>query len=131
MKFSKILLLIAVAIALSLILPGCATILGSGGNTLVFESENSNPARVYLDGEYIGDAPGKIKLKSRQIQHGSEIVVKPEGQNEFKQILLRKPHPVYMLMDIVLGGVPLGVDFATGQVYRPSPRKMNYIPTSN
>ena len=43
--------------------PGCATLLGGKYNTLVLESENQIPAKVYIDSVYVGDVPGKLKLE--------------------------------------------------------------------
>lgn len=39
----------------------CATTFGGRHNTLVFKTDNAVKAKIYLDGNYIGEAPGKIK----------------------------------------------------------------------
>jgi len=101
--------------------------MGRWNNTLVFENEAGQTAEIYLDGEHIGDAPGKIKLDSKRIQHGSNLEIKAEGHETQEYMILRKPHPLYVAADAVTGGIWLGIDFTTGQVYRPYPRKFDYV----
>ena len=104
----------------------CATTFGGRHNTLVFKTDNTVEAKIYLDGNYIGDAPGKILLKRTTIQHGSSLEIKAEGYETQKYLILRKPHVIYTLADVFAGGVWLGVDYATGNIYRPSPRMFSY-----
>ena len=104
----------------------CATILGGRTNTLVF-SENCLPkAEVYLDGNRIGEAPGKIKLPRDKIQHGSSLVIKADGYEEQTYQLIRKQNAAYSVVDLLIGGIPLAVDYATGNIYRPNPRSFEY-----
>lgn len=104
----------------------CATIMGGKNNTLVFRDGSLPQAKVYIDGEYIGDAPGKIKLPREKIQHGSILEVSAEGYVKKEYLILRKQHHFYSLVDILIGGVPLAVDYATGNIYRPVPHTFLY-----
>ena len=104
----------------------CATTFGGRHNTLVFKTDNTVKAKIYLDGNYIGEAPGKILLKRTTIQHGSTLEIKAEGYETQKYLILRKPHVIYTVADVITGGVWLGVDYATGNIYRPSPRMFSY-----
>lgn len=122
----RTLFLILIGVGLMFLFQQCATILGSHSNTLVVESSIQDSIKVYLDGDLIGTGPGKIKLKSRQIQHGSEVVLKSDSAPDETYLILRKAHFVYTFADALLGGIPLAVDFGTGQLYRPKPRKFNY-----
>lgn len=108
------------------LLSGCATILGGKNNTLHFNSESLTKTEVYLDGEKIGDAPGKIKVAKGEIQHGSKIEVKANGFQTQEYMVLRKVHAIYTLVDLFAGGIPLIVDFSTGSIYRPRPYKFQY-----
>jgi hypothetical protein len=83
-------------------------------------------AKIYIDGELIGDAPGKIKLPKGKIQHGSILEIKAEGYVGKEYMILRKQNAEYTVVDIVLGGIPLLVDYTTGNIYRPKPRKFKY-----
>ena len=104
----------------------CATILGGKKNTLVFSEESLPAAKVYIDGELIGDAPGKIVLPKGKIQHGSILEIKADGYEDKEFMILRKQSAPYTVADLLLGGIPLLVDYSTGNVYRPTPRKFEY-----
>ncbi|MCF6356966.1 MAG: hypothetical protein L3J54_04090 [Draconibacterium sp.] len=104
----------------------CATILGGKKNTLVFSEESLPAAQVYIDGELIGDAPGKIKLPKSKIQHGSILELKADGYEDKEYLIFRTQNATYTVVDLLLGGIPLLVDYSTGNVYRPSPRKFEY-----
>lgn len=113
------------AIAL-LFLQSCATILGGKNNTLVFSEESLPKAEVFIDGELIGEAPGKIKVPKEKIQHGSILLLKADGFEEKEYMLLRKQNAAYTVVDLFLGGIPLVVDYTTGNIYRPNPHKFKY-----
>lgn len=105
----------------------CATILGGKQNTLFFTYDSHPVAEVYLDGKAVGNAPGKVKVREELIQHGSHLELRAEGYAPKEYVILRRPHGEYVLLGILTGGVPLLVDFATGAIYRPSPRHISYI----
>lgn len=108
-------------------LSSCATVFGRWHNSLVFENENNQPAEVYLDGEKIGEAPGKIKLDARRIQQGSRLEIRSAGQPAQEYVLLRRVHGGYTLLNLVAtAGLGMAVDFGTGYIYRPDPRKFTY-----
>ena len=105
---------------------GCATILGGKTNTLHFNDKNLTEAAVYMDGEKIGDAPGKIKVPKGDIQHGSKIEIQADGYQTQEYVILRKQHAVYTIAGLLSGGIPLLVDFSSGNIYRPRPYKFHY-----
>jgi hypothetical protein len=113
-------------IACTLLMNGCATVFGSKSNTLVFKADTTSQARVFIDGELVGEAPGKIKLPKAVIQHGSKMEIKAEGHETLEYTLIRKVHPWYTVADFFSIGTMLVVDFGTGNIYRPRPRKFTY-----
>ena len=117
-------------VTISMFLSGCATILGGRSNTLLIESSAPDSLQVYIDDKYVGTGPGKVKVSSRLIQQGSMLSLKMGNETVVEQILLRKPKTVYVVMDALLGGVPLGIDFSTGHIHRPVPRRIEYSPES-
>lgn len=117
--------IIALAVISTLIFQGCATILGGKKNTFVVKDGCPEYTRVYLDGNLIGEGPGKIKLDKGEIQHGSSLELKAEGYETQEYLILRRVNPVYTLADIFTLGIGLGVDLATGSIYRPKPRVFN------
>lgn len=126
MKIKNILKRTIMFFLAGLLLNSCATILGGKSNTLVFSEESLPKAEVFIDGERIGEAPGKIKVSKEKIQHGSILVIKAEGFEEKEYLLVRKQNAAYSLADLLIGGIPLLVDYSTGNIYRPSPRTFEY-----
>lgn len=112
--------------ALALVFQSCATIFGGRSNTLVFKTETPPTAQVFIDGELVGEAPGKIKLSKGKIQHGSKLEIKAEGYDDQEYTLIRKIHPWYTLADFLTGGFWLAIDYGTGNIYRPIPRSFTY-----
>ena len=121
--FVKVMILIVLT---GFLFQGCATILGGRSNTLVFSEKSLPKAEVFIDGEKIGEAPGKIKIPKEKIQHGSILLLKADGYAEKEFLLLRKQNAAYSVVDLLLGGVPLVVDYTTGNIYRPVPRTFEY-----
>ena len=126
MKTKKYLKILLILVTAGLIFQSCATILGGKKNTLIFTGENATKAEVYIDDELVGEAPGKIKIAKEKIQHGSILVIKADGFEEKEYMLLRKQNAAYTVVDLILGGIPLVVDYTTGNIYRPNPRKFEY-----
>ena len=126
MKTKKYLKILLILVTAGLILQSCATILGGKNNTLVFSEESLPKAEVFIDDELIGEAPGRIKISKEKIQHGSILVIKADGFEEKEYMLLRKQNAVYSVVDLLFGGIPLAVDFITGNIYRPVPHKFEY-----
>lgn len=120
-------LLLLLILGSALVLQGCATVLGGRTNSFVFDVGSNPPAEIYLDDELIGTAPGKIKLKKATIQHGSKLEIKAEGYETQEFLILRRQNAFYTVGDVVFGAVWLGVDYATGDIYRPSPRRFTYV----
>lgn len=108
------------------LLQSCATILGGKSHKLVFSEESLPKAEVYIDGERIGEAPGVIVVPKEKIQHGSVLTLKADEYESKEYVLLRKQNVTYSVIDLVTGAFPLVIDYATGNIYRPNPRKFTY-----
>ena len=104
----------------------CATILDGRKNTIKVESGSPVAAKVYLDGVFIGETPFKIRVEKRRIQEGSLIEIKKEGYETLQYDVIRFPHVGYVMLDIVTGVIPLIVDVADGNIYRPNTRNIEY-----
>ena len=94
--------------------------------TVLDEGSDDARIKVYIDGELIGDAPGKIILPKSKIQHGSILELKADGYENKEYMIFRKQNAAYTVVDLLMGGIPLIVDYSTGNVYRPNPRKFEY-----
>lgn len=109
--------------SITLLMQSCATVFGGRTNTLVFNNKNITEAKVYIDDSIVGNASGKIVLPKKVIQHGSVLEIKAQGYKTQEYILLLKPHAGYIAANFIVGVIPLIVDFATGNILRPYPRK--------
>lgn len=122
MKTIKILVW-GLGIITMLVFQSCATIFGGRHNALVFENEQNVPAEVYIDDSLVGSAEGKLIIPKQVIQHGSVLEIRAEGYQSEEYIILRKVHTLYTVGNFAFGAVPLIVDYATGNILRPKPRK--------
>jgi hypothetical protein len=122
----KNLLILLIILFSGILFQSCATLFGGRHNHLVFKEESSPPAKVFIDGRYVGNAPGKIKLRKEVIQHGSMLEIRAEGYETQKYRILRKQHALYTIVDILTAGTGLAIDYATGNIYRPVPRSFVY-----
>lgn len=123
LRMKKNFLLLAI---IAFMLNSCATVFGGKTNTFVFSETSLPKAEVFIDGEKIGEAPGKIKVAKKKVQHGSTLRIEAEGYKEKEFLILRKQSGIYTVVDLVTGVVPLIVDFSNGNIYRPRPRKFEY-----
>lgn len=110
-------------IVLVLGLQSCATILGGRHNVLVFPETPDVNAQVFVDDTLVGDAKGKIILPKKVIQHGSKLEVKADGYETKEYTIIRRTNWWYVAGNFAIGAAPLIVDYATGNIYRPYPRK--------
>lgn len=109
-----------------LILPGCATILGGSRHTIHIKQGTPPNARVYLNGEFHGEAPENVKVQKNARQGNSYVEIKADGYETSKINLTRKVSVGFTLLDICFAIVPLAVDFATGNIYKPRPNRIDY-----
>jgi len=126
--FKKIQILIVglILISMALILSSCATIFGGQKNTIQIEAGSPENAQVFLDGKLLGEAPFKIKISKYLLQEGSIIEIKKAGFETMIYQVHRSPHIAYVAADILGGVVPLIIDVADGNIYRPNTRKIEY-----
>jgi hypothetical protein len=54
------------------------------------------------------------------------VEIKKDGYLTDSVIIERKVHALYTFADAITGGIWLGIDLATGNVYRPSNNKIEY-----
>ena len=104
----------------------CATILDGRKNTINVSTTQGGIAQVYLDGKLLGEAPMKIRVSKYSLQEGSIIEVKKDDYKTLRYEVVRRPHVGYVLLNVVTGAIPLIVDVATGNIYRPNTRQIEY-----
>lgn len=119
----KVLVLILTGI---IFLPGCATILGGSRHKVHIKQGTPTSARVYLNGEYMGEAPESVKVQKSARQGNSYVEIKAEGYETAKINLTRKVSVGFVIMDLCCAIIPLAIDFATGNIYKPRPHRIDY-----
>lgn len=112
-------------IALLFLFESCATILGGSRDVSRVNQGTPKNARVYLNGEYIGEAPQKVKVQKNAKQGNSYIEIKADGYETARINLTRKMSVGYFLLDLPLF-VPLCIDLLTGNIYKPRPNRIDY-----
>ena len=120
-KFGHIFLLLAMV----LIFSSCATVFGGKRNTISVEAGSPEKAQVYLDGEYLGETPFNTRISKYKLQEGSIIEIKKENYETMTYEVKRSAHVAYVISDL-FGVIPLLIDVATGNIYRPNTNKIVY-----
>ena len=116
---------LTIIVAMLLSLSSCATILG-GSKKGVRVTGNPPNAKVYYNGNYVGEAPINVKVPKNAQQGNSKITIKADNYKSQDVNLTRKWSLGYSALDILFGFVPFIIDAATGNIYQPKPNKINY-----
>jgi hypothetical protein len=117
--------LIALAIGSCLLMQSCATVF-SGNNANVRVPKGTAPnAKIYVDGNYTADVPETIKIPKRALRDGVDVTVKADGKEQTTKVR-RKVQVGWLILDIITGLVWVGVDFATGDIYKATPSRVEH-----
>ena len=108
----------------AIFLSGCATILGGSHNKTSVQS-NVPGARVLYNGSFKCHAPCKVKVPKSATQGHSTIIVEAEGYKRAEVEIGRKVSLGYLLADLICGFFPLAIDFATGNIYKTRPNRID------
>lgn len=120
--FITIVFIIMVIVGLN----SCATVFAGKKNTVNIKDGTPSQAQIFLDGVYLGDAPFKERISKYKLQHGSIIEIKKEGFETMSYEVVRSPHILWIAADILSGSIPLIIDVANGNIYRPNTRNLKY-----
>ena len=109
--FSKV---VVVIVVLNFI--GCATVFHNPNHEINFAS-NPDSAKVYIDGQYVGETPVVYKVDARKTH---DIEFRKDGYKSKTYHLENFVGGGWVVLDIVLGLIPVIVDAATGQWFYPT-----------
>ncbi|NOR87363.1 MAG: hypothetical protein GQ527_07125 [Bacteroidales bacterium] len=126
LKISKLFIYGLFLFSMVMMLNSCATVFDRKNNTISVEAGSPVDAEVFLDGELLGEAPFKQRISKYKLQEGSILEIKKEGFETLVFEVKRSPHIGYVAMDILGGVIPLIIDVADGNIYRPNTRKIEY-----
>lgn len=116
-KYSLILLVFA--------LNSCA-LLTVGTTSKVKVTGVQDSCDVYINGNYAGTAPTRVKVTKKELKHGAIVIIKKEGFKDQQVILKRRMRAGSFVCDLLFMTPWLWVDFATGAIYRPYPNKIKF-----
>lgn len=106
---------------------GCATIFTGKKNTVIIQQGNPEGAQVFLDGVFLGEAPFKLRIDKHLLQQGSILEFRKPGYETQRYTVVRSVHGWYTVADILTGVIPLIIDTATGNIYRPNTQNVAYV----
>jgi len=106
-----------------LLLNGCATIFKGTSNNVDFSSDPSG-AKVYVNGNLMGTTPVKLKLESKKVYN---IEFKKEGFETKTFTITNHVGVGWVILDILVGLIPVVVDAATGAWYSLDQDNVNAI----
>jgi uncharacterized protein YceK len=110
------------ALAISLLLPSCASIVSGSQQKIEF---NSTPAGaiVWVDGANLGVTP--ITTKLERIKKNQKVKIELQGYKPYEMTLTRKTNG-WVWGNIVFGGIiGLIIDASSGALYRLTPEQVN------
>lgn len=96
-----------------LVLSGCATLFNEKAPAVSFMS-NPPTAQVYVNGAKMGETPCAIKLDTDKEY---TIEFRKDGYQTKTYFLTNEIGPVWIILDILGGFIPIIVDAATGDWY--------------
>ncbi len=122
---NRILKTISIVISISILNMSCATILaGQKDSSHVIGDNIPEGTKVYYNGNYQKDAPCKVRIPKSARQGKSKIEIKCDGYETQEVDCHRKISIGWAIADVCFGVIPLLIDFATGAIYKPRPKKI-------
>jgi len=109
-KYLSVLILFLIAGA---VLAGCATLF-KGSNEKVSLASDPSQAKVYVNGEYMGETPVQLPLQSK---HTYSIEFRKDGYQSKTVLLNDHVGAGWIVLDVIGGLVPVIIDAATGDWY--------------
>jgi len=100
---------------------GCAVIF-TGGRGTVNATSNPKGAEVFINGISYGKTPVKVKLKTKKEY---EIIFKKAGYKPVTKRITNKVGAGWIILDVIMGLVPVIVDAATGAWYQFDQKTVN------
>lgn len=110
---------------LFMIMSGCATLFRGDSTNVRFNSEPLD-ARVYVNGDYHGQTPLKLRLKS---SNSYTIEFRKQGFDPVVRHISSKVGAGWVILDVLVGMVPVVVDALTGSWYHLDQKNINVILT--
>jgi len=102
---------------------GCATIFSGSTQSVSYSSEPTG-AKVYINGQYMGNTPFEINLRKNK---SYTIVFKKDGYTSKSVIINNTVGAGWIVLDVLGGLLPVVIDAATGNWYTLSPDNVRAV----
>ena len=119
----KKILAITTFLTLTYLISGCATLLAPNTHPLAISSE-PHGAEVYVNGFKMGKTPIELDLKADK---SYTIEYRKEGYETVTRVVNTKVGAGWVILDVVMGLVPVIVDAATGSWYKLDQNAVNAV----
>ncbi len=113
---------IALSVLTWLAAPGCATLFNDVPQYIPVTSDPAG-ATVSVDGQVYGTTPLELALP---VDRSYQVRVEAPGYPPQTRILMRSASVGFIVLDVMLGLVPLAIDLATGDLYNLDPEVMHF-----
>ncbi len=110
-------------ISLFLLTSSCASIIKGTSNKVDFNSKPQG-AKIYVNGNYMGDTPIRLKLESKRTYN---IEFRKEDYKTKTFNITNQVGVGWIVLDILMGLVPVIIDAATGAWYELDQKNVNAI----
>jgi len=110
-------------ISLFLLTSSCATIFKGNSSKVDFNSDPQG-AKIYVNGNYMGDTPIILKLESKRTYN---IELRKEGYKTKTINITNHVGAGWIVLDILAGLIPVIIDAATGAWYELDQKNVNAI----
>ncbi len=114
---------LTLVISLFVLFSSCATIFKGTSSKVDFDSRPQG-AKVYANGNYMGDTPIRLKLESKQTYN---IEFRMEGYKTKTFNITNHVGVGWIILDVLAGLVPVIVDAATGAWYELDQKNVNAV----
>ena len=114
---------ITLVISLFFLVSSCATLFKGTSSKVDFDSEPQG-AKIYVNGNYMGDTPIRLKLESKQTYN---IEFRMEGYKAKTSNITNHVGAGWIVLDVLAGLIPVIIDAATGAWYELDQKNVNAI----
>lgn len=114
---------LTLVISLFVLFSSCATVFKGTSSKVDFDSEPQG-AKVYANGNYMGDTPIRLKLESKQTYN---IEFRMEGYKTKTFNITNHVGAGWIILDVLAGLVPVIIDAATGAWYELDQKNVNAV----
>jgi hypothetical protein len=114
---------ITLVTALFFLTSSCATLFKGTSSSVDFNSDPQG-AKIYVNGNYMGDTPIMLKLESKRTYN---IELRKEGYKTKTVNITNHVGAGWIVLDILGGLIPVIIDAATGAWYELDQKNVNAI----